>query len=253
MGQNDDERILIARALDKARQAELTADSVTGDFYDPAERALLTAVFARRKGTARLHAFGGYPQAERMRAVFTPDDEEPSVEDYRLQVLELRQRDPNSQLLHPAVMGAVLAQGIKREKIGDIIVGEGLAWIIVDQSLADTVTLTSVGRDAVTCSMSSLTTIAEYAPQVDCQTVTVASPRLDAVLAAVFHLSRSDAVGAIKRGLVKVNHQPETAASRNLKEGDLLSLRGKGRARLVRLAGETRKGRLRLEVERPKR
>ncbi|HSL93418.1 MAG TPA: YlmH/Sll1252 family protein [Bacillota bacterium] len=253
MAQSDDERILIAKALDRARQAELTGDFVTGDFHDPAELSRLTAVFAHRSGTARLHSYGGHPRAERKRAVFSPDGGAPDIELYKLCAIEVRQRDSDARFVHPALLGALMSQGIKREKIGDIVVGDGLAWIIMDESLAERVTLTSVGRDAVTCSTCDLSALADYSPEMDSQTVTVASLRLDAVLAAVFNLSRSDAVAAVNKGMVKVNHVPEDSVSRTLKEGDLVSLRGQGRTKLARIAGETRKGRIRLEMERPRR
>lgn len=252
MGRDDEARVLIAKALDKAHQAEITADFAIGDFVDPTEAALLASVFAQRSGTAGLHLFGGYAEAERKRYVLAPNHITPEEGHYGLRVVEVRPRDPNARLIHPAVLGAVMSQGIKREKIGDIVIIDGPANIIMDAVLADSVSPASVGRDAVTCSVRGLDSLRGYTPETDSGAVTVASLRLDAVLAGVFRLSRSEASAVVSRGLVKVNHLPEDSASRNLREGDLLSLRGSGRARLARIAGETKKGRLRLEIERPK-
>ena len=72
---------------------------------------------------------------------------------------------------------------------------------------------------------------------------TVASPRLDAVVAALAGLSRGESARRILTGLVSVNHLPQTAVS-VVKAGDVLSLRGTGRFVIDDLSGVTRKGRL---------
>ena len=252
LGQSEEARVVIAKALDKARQAEDTGDFVAGDFYDPAELTLLRSVFSLRTGGARLHGFGGYEQAERRRAVYSPTSRGPDAVHYRLAVIEVRLRDRHARLTHSAVLGAVMSQGIRREKMGDIVLADGIASVIVDESIADRVALTSVGRDAVNCSVHDLSALGHYASEHESQTVTVASLRLDAVLAAAFNLSRSEAASSVEGGLVKINHVREDGVSKKLKEGDLLSLRGSGRAKIALVAGETKKGRVRLEIERPK-
>lgn len=78
---------------------------------------------------------------------------------------------------------------------------------------------------------------------------TVASARLDAVLALGFGISRSRVVPLIKEGLVKINYRPVTSPSANLQEGDLVSLQGRGRLEIIMLGSETRKGRIRLIVK----
>lgn len=79
-------------------------------------------------------------------------------------------------------------------------------------------------------------------------TGTVAALRLDAVLALGFNLSRSRAVLLVKGGLVEVNgRQVETPACR-LKQGDLVSVQGRGRLEIAALAGESRKGRQRIKL-----
>ena len=72
----------------------------------------------------------------------------------------------------------------------------------------------------------------------------ISSMRLDAVLAAAYKLSRSEAAEAIRSGLVKVDHLPCTQTDARVEEGALLSLRGKGRVRLVSMLGTTRKQRI---------
>ena len=68
-------------------------------------------------------------------------------------------------------------------------------------------------------------------------------------MALGFGISRSRAVLLIKGGLVKVNWRPVDTPAYQLREGDLISLQGRGRLELLAVAGETRKGRLRLNLK----
>ena len=72
----------------------------------------------------------------------------------------------------------------------------------------------------------------------------VSSLRLDAVLAAAYRLSRSEAADSIRAGLVKVNHLACDRVDLPLQEGALLSMRGRGRVRLLSVDGTTRKQRI---------
>lgn len=79
-------------------------------------------------------------------------------------------------------------------------------------------------------------------------TGTVAALRLDAVLALGFSLSRSRAVLLVKGGLVEVNRRPVETPACRLGQGDLVSVRGRGRLEIAALAGESRKGRQRIKL-----
>lgn len=77
---------------------------------------------------------------------------------------------------------------------------------------------------------------------------TVATLRLDAVMALGFSLSRSRAVLLIKGGLVGVNGSSVETPAHRLKEGDLISVEKRGRLELAALEGESRKGRCRVKL-----
>ena len=78
---------------------------------------------------------------------------------------------------------------------------------------------------------------------------TVASLRLDCVLAAGMSLSRARAAEIIRQGLVQRNHTPEERVDTLLEAGDLLSIRGFGRIRLTEIGGRTRKDRISIQLE----
>ena len=108
--------------------------------------------------------------------------------------------------------------------------------------------LLQVGRTEVTTTLLSLDEVPEF-PQAErkTRTATVSSLRLDAVLAAMLHCSRGQACEWIAAGRVEINHLPAESAHAPVYEGDVFTVRGKGRFGLTALPGKSKKDRLIIE------
>ena len=74
-------------------------------------------------------------------------------------------------------------------------------------------------------------------------TATVSSLRLDAVL----RCSRGQASELVTAGRVEINHLPAEKPSAPVYEGDVFTVRGKGRFALTALPGKSKKERLIIE------
>ena len=72
---------------------------------------------------------------------------------------------------------------------------------------------------------------------------TVQSPRLDAVLSGLFHLSRTQAAERIRAGDASLNYAECLRPDAEIRPGDVVSLRGYGKAEVKDLGGQSRKGR----------
>ena len=72
---------------------------------------------------------------------------------------------------------------------------------------------------------------------------TVASLRIDSIAASGFGSSRSRAAADIAADKMKLNWQPVKSASQTVKEGDIISMRGRGRLEVAEVRGQTKKGR----------
>ena len=81
-------------------------------------------------------------------------------------------------------------------------------------------------------------------------TFTVASLRLDAVTGGLFRLSRTAAAEQIRLGLVQLNYEPCLRVDAEIREGDVISLRGKGKGTVTEIGGKSRKDRLFVTAER---
>ncbi|MGN0687328.1 MAG: RNA-binding protein, partial [Oscillospiraceae bacterium] len=103
------------------------------------------------------------------------------------------------------------------------------------------------GRVGVSCVRG----IAEELPvqQTKRISTTVSSLRLDCIVSAAANVSRERSASLIKSGMVNADFSPCLNVSAEVRENTVISVRGSGRFRLLSVSGETRKGRLRVEID----
>ena len=201
-----EERVLLARALDKLELARERGIPAHTPFLSPGEQAALEAKFPA-----------------------------------------------GAALGHRDILGALMGLGITREKVGDILLpGPGACQVVV---LRDALPILlsqweGAGRWKVSLEAIPLDRLAPKPAQVKTIRDTVATPRLDAVLAAGFSLSRSKAAGCISAGKVAVNHRECLKSDKLVEEGDVLTCRGLGKCVVKEVPGQSKKGRTMLVLER---
>ena len=155
-------------------------------------------------------------------------------------------------LTHGDYLGALMGLGVRRSVIGDILVSESGADIIVLKEMADYLmqNLVSAGKASITASEIPLSELRVPETERKEFSDTVASLRLDAVLASAFRLSRGKAAEAINQGLVFVDHLQATRTDMVVSEGAELVIRHLGKAKLTEVGKRTRKDRIRITIER---
>lgn len=153
-----------------------------------------------------------------------------------------------SPLTHRDCLGSLMALGIKREVLGDIIVGEDRCWLFCLEQIADFIIseLSRVGRESVSVERCDPPERANTPPEQS--GVVVSSERLDALISAVYRVPRSESKALCEEGRVFVNGRETLEASRAPAGGDVVSVRGRGRFIYDGIERETRKGRLRALV-----
>jgi photosystem II S4 domain protein len=149
-------------------------------------------------------------------------------------------------------LGALLGTGIVRGKVGDIVVlGERGAQAIVAPDLVEflELSLTQVRSVPVKTRRIELSDLKVREPRKKEMTTVEASMRLDAIASAGFGMSRSKMVDLISAGDVRVNWRDVTQSSYQIKSGDLVAIRGKGRLEIGEVA-VTKKERYRIQLTR---
>ena len=195
------------------------------------------------QGIGNICFSGGYEDAERCVAAFMPDYM--SAEDLKwpISLLKVSVSDKKSYN-HRDYLGSLMALGIKRQVIGDIIVEEDNAFVFCLENIKEFILENLTHIAGTSCRVENVADFAEL-PQRKFENIggTVASERLDCVVALAMKSSRSKAVDFISAGLVTVNYKETCKTTYIMKEGDRFSIRGKGKFVYDGSGGNTKKGR----------
>ena len=242
---NDEERVLTKHIADLARAALYGAPRVTG-FLSDREQELAAAAYAK-SGAAGVF-FGGYEGAERKMLLLAAA--QPQAPQFAIECLTIAAPHQERALTHRDYLGAVLSLGLRREAVGDVLVGPQGARVYCTPAAAALIEreLASVGRCAVQVLRGEAQAPQDGPAQPEEQTVTVPSLRLDAVLAAMLRVSRADAAGLIKSGVVSVNHIETARVHYEVYESDTIRVRGYGKFKVCRVGAQSKKGRTFLTV-----
>ena len=247
LGAAGEDRLVLAKILDRAEQARSRNIPAATDFLSPAQLAqagdLLRLAGFPETGYA---ALGGYEGAERRLLLFLPDwlEAEDGGSQSPIRCLRASFR-PEYKLTHRDFLGSLMGMGIVREKTGDILVGPDSADLIVLDTVADFLLQSwdSAGRAKLTVSAIGAENL--HIPAANCREVrdTVSSLRLDAVAASGFHMARGKAAALVESGRVQVNWRECTKPDKLLAAGDTVSARGFGKFEVSEVGGVTKKGR----------
>lgn len=281
----EEAHLLFAR-LDDLTRVAARGELAISRFLTPREAAMAARHMAARLSAGGAVLYGGYAQAQRVRAVILPDYAEGLCDPEALRA------DPAAALLavglsdlaeslreavatyairgsgfralcHRDYLGSILALGLERDALGDVCVvdtptdgrttagGRGTvyqAYVFTDTRMGAFLMshLEKVANDTVEVKrLPPDTPLSLDHPMLPIRD-TVASERLDCVVAALCNLSRDKAQTAIRQGLVEVDYEPCLACDTVLSPPCVLTIRGVGRFALHAFDGETRKGRLRV-------
>ncbi len=235
---------LTARITELAKRSLTEHEPRWTDFLEPPEREEAQAVLSWVTGI-RFNSFGGYPKAERRRLVMYPDYYIVETIQPELAFLEIK---TNSQtpLSHRDYLGSLMALGLKREKIGDLLISDTGCQLITVPELAEYITynLDKVGANKAL--VQSIEPEQLNLPDLRQKQIksTVASLRLDAITALGFGESRTRMAKEIKSDKIKVNWKPVQDPDFQVNPGDVISFRGRGRMVFQEQTGQSKKGRL---------
>jgi photosystem II S4 domain protein len=241
----------LARILDLAEKAVKNWEIVLTDFLSPPVLNEVQQIF-HRLTEIELLSSGGYPQAERQRLAIARAEIPLDLSQIELTLLDISGNFLFDPANHRDFLGAILGTGIVREKVGDILVlGERGAQVFVVPEIANFLqsNLTQVRSVPVKINQIELTDLKVNPPQKKELTTVEASMRLDAIASAGFGISRSKMAELISSQDVRVNWKDITQSSYNVKSGDLISVRGKGRLQVGEVA-ITKKERYRVHLTR---
>lgn len=239
------DKLFSARLTDMVSRCDRDYSPVFSSFLDERQCAEAELWCRANAGSLKYLLWGGYEDARRKMLAVYPDYLDDEIKElFPMKCLTFTFRDEDT-LTHRDFLGSFMAQMLRREVIGDIVVDAGIAQTLVTDIAADAITasVTKIGRVGVKITDSRQFEL-ENAQKYQDMSGTVASLRLDCVVSLAARISREKAAELIRTDRVDVNHITADSVSKELSEGDILSIRGCGRFILSGINGETKKGRI---------
>lgn len=251
-----DDKILLAQILDKIEFSKQREKIEYTDFLDMYQVALVKN-FMKKIDFENYILFGGFENAERKVLILYP-------EKYNINMIEKNyskimkvirinlNEEEKGMYSHRNYLGGIIKLGMKREKVGDILVSDDGADILVKNETSEVLkqnlgTLTRFENAKI--EIVELDNLREQEIKVEEMKIIVPSLRLDNFVSDLAKTSRSKAVQIIDSERVFINGQNETKASKQVKLGDVITIRGKGRFVVKEFSGTTRSGRTVVTVE----
>ena len=258
---------LAGRVRDLAARAYMNGFVTHTDFLSVSELACFYQILASEGVPSNVHeylgarfvTYGGIADAERRMICFLPDylDEESfemseKAENSVLKCVHITPLNNKfaDDLNHRDYLGSIMNLGIERDQIGDIFAGDKEAYIFATPDIAEMMVkeLIRIRHTSVKCEIVNAEKC-NIEPQFEEIQGSVASERIDAILAFVYHLSRSEAQKLIESESVFIDGRTAYSGGYDLKAGSRVSVRGHGKFIYQGTTNTTRKGRLFVSIK----
>lgn len=255
----DKDAIFLSRRIKELADRALKRDVFTHtSFLNLNEQAVFFSIKDLPKVNYKL--IGGYEAAERKVVCFFPvvfefENDFEQLSDINQKIFDYIYIKPvnekfSDRLTHRDYLGALMNLGIDRCMTGDIVMSGGSAYVVVlkriSRIIADNLETVKKTKVAVSIENCFDTAISDtgYIKRIN-----VISIRIDALISAVFNLSRGNAVRYVDAEKVFVNSRCIISHSYVLKSEDIVSIRGLGRFKYIGEESVTKKGRLMVSVK----
>ena len=251
-----EDKICLSQVLDKIEFMKEKGKIEYTDFLDMYQISLVET-FLKKIKFENYKLYGGYEDAERKILIIYPEkyDETMLKKNYSkiLEVVRVNLGEgEQGKYTHRNYLGAIVKLGLKREKVGDILVADEGADIISVKDFVEVLKkeLTLLKRfENSKIEIIELKNLRKKEIKIENIKIIVPSLRLDNIVSDLAKTSRSKAVQIIEQERVFINGQNETKLSKQIKLHDVITIRGKGRFIIKEFEGTTRSGRPVIVVE----
>ncbi len=233
--------------LDLCLKADI--DVYSEEFYPPNIWAKLEKM--QHIIGADVESEGFFENSERRMVLFKTREYESYGTEFPMKVLRISNKSKFKDLEHRHFLGTIMSLGIKREKLGDIVVEDVVAYAPIYEDLADYVkkNLDTIAKNPVDIEVLGYKKceVPEY--RFSQESILVSSLRLDALVSSLCKVSRNEAVKLIEGRRVSLNYIIEVGKNTQVSEGDLLSIRKHGKYVFQKINGISKKGKIRLNIK----
>ena len=243
---NYEDKNLISSIFNKLQIAEKSNKTVfTNDFVSPSIWNQISSTCANYN--VKSFSNGIFKDADRRMLSFSCF-EEPIT--YPINLLKISSSSKFGTLNHKDYLGAIMSLGIKREKLGDLIIQDSICYAPVCCDISNYIidNLNTIAHQ--TCQVVEFDYSMDDLPKRQFQERIVISTslRLDGMVSSICNVSRSNAVELITSGKILVNYFQCLKKDKIIKNNDILTIRGYGKFRIADIIGVTQKDRLKVSI-----
>ena len=245
-----EDKMCLSQVLDKIEFSSTREKIEYTDFLDMYQISLVEN-FLRKTKISNYELYGGYEEAERKILIIYPEkyDKKMIEKNYNKMIRVVRvilPEEEQGKYNHRNYLGGIVKLGLNRQKVGDILVSNDGADIIVINDFAEILKkeiglLTRFEKSNI--EIEEIESLREKEIRVEEIKIIVPSLRLDNIVSDLAKTSRNKAVQIINQERVFINGQNETKQSKQIKINDIITIRGKGRFIIKESVGNTRSGR----------
>ncbi|MFB5194098.1 RNA-binding protein [Neobacillus sp. KR4-4] len=249
-----EEREFIDQVLNWKNYVDTQYTPKLTDFLDPREQHILKMLIGEN-GDVKYKLFGGGTDVERKRALIFPDYlTSINHDEFQISLFNIHYPTKFVTIEHRQVLGTLMSLGLKRGKFGDIIIIDGNCQFYAAKDISDYIlsNVETIGRAGVKLTETDIENALSTNEKLVESDLTISSLRLDTVISGIYHVSRQKSQLFIQQGLVKVNWTLIENPSFECGVGDMISVRGSGRAKILAIEGKTKKEKWRLNVGKQK-
>ena len=239
----------ISNLFDKLILASKTGHTIyCNEFYTPNIWKTLEEIEGEL--FVKVISYGLFEDAERKMIAFTGEENEESLE-FPVKVIFIKNKSKFKTLKHKDYLGAIMSLGIKREKLGDVVLsGEG-CYFPVCSDISDYVfaNLDTIGNNP--CSFEVLNPSVDTIPAANYEekVIIISSLRMDCFISSICNVSRAVAVEMIDNGKVLLDYIEVKSKEKKVSTKSVITVRGYGKFKIGEEIGTTQKDRIRILVK----
>lgn len=152
------------------------------------------------------------------------------------------------KLEHKDFLGALMSLGIKREKMGDLILKENNCYVPIYEELYEYIEMNLNHIAKAPCRIEKIDLETQVIPEFNFEekSIIVSSNRVDSIVASLCNISRNKALDLIDSSKVFVDYDEIKAKNKEVEKESIITIRGYGKFKMEDYIGETQKGRLKI-------
>jgi RNA-binding protein YlmH len=238
----NEEEAVILKLYDRLALAQKSGKTVyTKEFYTPGIWSKISEMSSTLD--VKVSCEGVFEEAERRMIAFYSEGEVYMP----LKAICIINKSKFHVLQHKDYLGAVMSLGIKREKIGDLVVSGSKGYCAVCEDIATYLVdnLSSIGH--CPCEVTEIVDY-ENIPSYNFEEkiILTTSMRADCLVSSITGLSRSKSVDILKSGKVLINYNEVREKDYEVTISSTLTIRGYGKFKVVDVVGNSGSGRLKI-------